>query len=197
MKKVLYIITSLLVGMTVASCSKEDVGGTATESMAGQWYVMIDAVDDNGTPINGGEDYFGLEGRVHFLTYNTAANSPTEIWIDDLGQFNVADMYGNSNYPNYAIKAKVSIDQNALTFKSSEAENQADPAVFKGGVVVNPMAVTVDGKILKGAGRQNNGSAADSIVIFVTYKDDPWFPDDGYTRYKISGIRYSGLVEND
>lgn len=197
MKKVLYIITSLLVGMTVASCSKEDVGGTATESMAGQWYVMIDAVDDNGTPINGGEDYFGLGGRVHFLTYNTAANSPTEIWIDDLGQFNVADMYGNSNYPNYAIKAKVSIDQNALTFKSSEAENQADPAVFKGGVVVNPMAVTVDGKILKGAGRQNNGSAADSIVIFVTYKDDPWFPDDGYTRYKISGIRYSGLVEND
>ena len=62
---------------------------------------------------------------------------------------------------------------------------------------VDPMPVTIEGKILKGAGRQNNGSPADSIVIFVQYKDDPWYPDDGYAKYKISGIRYSGLVEND
>ena len=46
-------------------------------------------------------------------------------------------------------------------------------------------------------GRQNNGSAADSIVFFVSYKNDPWYPDDGYAKYKVSGIRYSGLVEND
>ena len=59
------------------------------------------------------------------------------------------------------------------------------------------MPVTIDGKILKGAGRQNNGSPADSIIFFVTYKNDPWYPDDGYTKYKVSGVRYSGLVEND
>ena len=59
------------------------------------------------------------------------------------------------------------------------------------------MPVTIDGKILKGAGRQNNGSPADSIVFFVTYKDDPWYPGDGYTRYKVSGVRYSGLEENE
>ena len=59
------------------------------------------------------------------------------------------------------------------------------------------MPVTIEGKILKGAGRQNNGSPADSIIMYVKYKDDPWVPDDGYTKYKISGIRYSGLEEND
>jgi hypothetical protein len=59
------------------------------------------------------------------------------------------------------------------------------------------MPVTIEGKILKGASRYNNGSPADSIVFFVTYKDDPWYPGDGYTRYKVSGIRKSGLVENE
>ena len=53
------------------------------------------------------------------------------------------------------------------------------------------------GKILKGAGHQNNGSVADSIIFFVSYKNDPWYPDDGYAKYKVSGIRYSGLEEND
>ena len=51
MKKVLYMAASLLVCITILSCSKEEVGGTATESMAGQWYCTIDAVDENGNII--------------------------------------------------------------------------------------------------------------------------------------------------
>ncbi|MBO4820784.1 MAG: hypothetical protein J5548_04900 [Prevotella sp.] len=193
MKKILYFAATLLLGLTITSCDKEDIGGTATESMAGQWYVTIDAVDDSGNPISGGEDYFGV-GRVLFLTYNTASNSPTQMWIDDLGAFDVASTYGNKAYPNYAIKSVVNIDQNALTFSSSNAENHAALNSYKSDVY----GITVEqGKILKGAGRQNNGSPADSIVFYVKYTNDPWYPDDGYAKYKVSGIRYSGLVEND
>ena len=158
MKKIILFATALLV---MVACSKDEIGGTATESMAGKWYVTVDAVGEDGTPINKGEDYFGLGGPIILLTYNTTANNPTEMWIDDLGQCNVGAMY-NDDYPSYSIKAKVSIDQSNLTFKSNEAPNYAD-----GWRDYDAMPVTIDGKILMGAGRQKNGSAADSIVFFV------------------------------
>ncbi|MBQ2192491.1 MAG: hypothetical protein II403_00960 [Prevotella sp.] len=189
MKKVLYF-AALLLTTVFASCEKEEIGGTATQATAGQWYVTIDAVDENGKPIQGGEDYFGL-GRFILLTYNTVENDPTVMWVDDLGQCNVGAMY-EANYPSYCIKAKVSINQSSMTFKSNEAQNFGD-----GWRTFKAMPVTIDGKILKGAGHQNNGSVADSIIFFVSYKNDPWYPDDGYAKYKVSGIRYSGLEEND
>lgn len=207
MKKVIYMAALLLASTTIFSCSKEDVGGTATEAVAGQWVIMVDAVDDDGNPINEGENYFGLESGTMFYTYNTAANISSEVWLDSKGAFNLPAIYGNAAYPNYDIRAKVFCDVNSLTFSSIEAENEAEPYIIghedeeTGEYIidqqVDPMPITVNGKILKGAGRQKNGSPADSICIFVQFKDDPWYPDDGYTKYKISGIRYSGLVEND
>lgn len=188
MKKVLFFAATLLFGLTFTSCEKEEIGGTATESMAGQWYVDIDAVDDSGNPIQDGEHYFGYdEERILMLTYNTASNSATQMWIDDMGWFDLGAYYGNAAYPNYSFKNLVSINQNALTFSSNDAENLS-----------GSFGITIeDGKILKGAGRQKNGSPCDSIVFYVKYTNDPWFPDDGYAKYKVSGIRYSGLVEND
>ena len=188
MKKVLFFAATLLRGLTFTSCDKEEIGGTATESMAGQWYVDIDAVDESGNPISGGEHYFGYdEERILMLTYNTASNSATQMWVDDMGWFDLAAYYGNAGYPNYSFKNLVSIDQNALTFSSNNAENLS-----------GSFGITIEqGKILKGAGRQKNGSPCDSIVFYVKYTNDPWFPDDGYAKYKVSGIRYSGLVEND
>ena len=237
MKKVLYFAALLLGTTAFVSCEKEDIENTATVSMAGQWYCTVDAVDDAGNPItktldgqpNSGEDYFGLGGRTFILTYNTSANSASEMWVDNLGIGNFSADYAAywknyGFYPTYTIKTKVSIDQNALTFRSTESENfgegyqwwRTDVKLDEKGDTIwseedptkpetvdvmfheeKAMPVTIEGKILKGAGRQNNGSPADSIIFFVIYKDDPWFPDDGYTKYKVSGIRYSGLVEND
>ena len=251
MKKLVYF-AALLLTTVFASCEKEEIGGTATESMAGMWYCIVDAVDENGDPILSGEDYFG-EGKTILLTYNTAGNSASEMWVDNMGIGNFSANYssyvlqyidilngdtvaarikyhngfpelGMPGFPTYSIKTKVNIDQNTLTFKSTESENFGEGYQWwikkvkldaKGDtvwtdekkttpemvdVMINEeksMPVTIDGKILKGAGRQKNGSPADSIVFFVTYKDDPWYPGDGYTRYKVSGIRYSGLEEND
>ena len=192
MKKVLYSAALLLLA-TLTSCEKEDIENTATVNMAGQWYVQVDAVDDAGNPIKNGEDYFGF-GRVLILTSNTAANSTSEMLIDDLGSFDVAAGYGNGNYPSYSLKSKINVDLGALTFSSNNATNLSDKNKFDSDLY--PITIE-DGKILPGAGRQNNGSVADSIVFYVKYAGDPWFPADGYAKYKVSGIRYSGLVEND
>ena len=182
--------------LTIAatSCEKAEVGGTATEAMAGEWYVTIDAVDDAGNPIDGGEDYFGIGGASRLLTYNNSANSSTQMWIDDLGAFDVAAMYSNGGYPSYSFKCLVNINLEALTFSSVSAENKADSNKYKSKLY--PITIE-DGKILPGAAKQNNGSPCDSIVFFVKYEGDPWFPDDGYAKYKVSGKRYSGLVENE
>ena len=192
MKKVLYSAALLLLA-TLTSCEKEDIENTATVNMAGQWYVQVDAVDDAGNPIKNGEDYFGF-GRVLILTSNTAANSTSEMLIDDLGSFDVAAGYGNGNYPSYSLKSKINVDLGALTFSSNNATNLSDKNKFDSDLY----PITIEGgQILPGAGRQNNGSVADSIVFYVKYAGDPWVPDDGYAKYKVSGIRYSGLVEND
>lgn len=178
-----------MLAATLTSCDKEDIGGTAVESMAGQWYVDVDAVDEDGNVIEGGEHYFDWdEDRVMILTYNTSDNSRSEMYIDDIYEnFNLAYYYGYDAYPNYSIKSKVNVDLKTLTFSSVEADNE-----------LGDYPVTIEGgKILKGAGRQNNGSPADSIVFYVRYTGDPWYPEDGYDRYRVSGIRYSGLVEND
>ncbi len=239
MKKLIFF-AALLLTTAFTACEKEEVGGTATQSVAGQWYVTIDAVDDNGTPIhvpqydedgnltkyNDGEDYFDV-GRTLMLTYNTAGNASDEMWIDNMGVGNFAADYASyyktyGFFPTYTIKAKVKINQNALTFSSTEAENFGEgyewwTKVTKKDSLWNDvldedgnkimvdsmfhaeyaMPVTIEGKILPMAGTQNNGSKADSIVFFVTYKNDPWYPGDGYAKYKVSGIRYSGLAEND
>lgn len=194
MKKSLYSIFALM-AMLVAftSCEKNEVENTATVEMAGQWYVTIDAVDESGNPIEGGEDYFGL-GRVMLLTYNTAANDANKMWVDDLGNFDLAAGYSYAGYPSYSLKSLVNIDQSALTFSSSAAQNQSDVNGY--GSELYPITIE-GGKILKGAGRMNNGCACDSIVFFVKYEGDPWYPDDGYAKYKVSGIRYSGFTADE
>lgn len=202
MKKIIYFAAVLF---ALAACSKDEIGGTAMESMAGQWYCTVDAVDENGNAIDNGEDYWGV-GRTLVLTYNVAANNNNQMWVNIMGIGNFAADYNNPGYPDYDFCTKVDCNQATLTFSSVESANVAEPVIWShedadGNVIidaqVDPMPVSIEGKILKGAGHQNNGSVSDSIIMYIVYKNDPWFPDDGYAKYKISGIRYSGLVEND
>lgn len=175
MKKVIYF-AALLFGLTLTSCEKEEMGGTATEATAGQWYVSVDAADENGDVVEGLEDPFGM-GRVLMLTYNTAANVPNEMIVDDI-----------ENFWNFQVK--VNCDQNALTFSNNTTENNN----LRGDEI--NVQIT-NGKILLGAGRQNNGSVADSIVFYVSFSDDEYPAAYGYKNYRVSGVRYSGLTEND
>ena len=163
MKKVLYLATLLLCAVLTTSCEKEEVGGTATESLAGEWYVTANIVD-NGQVI---EDPYDM-GRFHILTYNTASNNPNEIWVDDMDNF-------------WSFKVKASADVNALTFSASNVQNQSYDCT-----------VTItNAKVIKNGGTQNNGKPADYITMDVEFSDDPG------TIYRLEGVRYSGLAEND
>ena len=177
MKKVLYF-AALLFAITLTSCEKDEMGGTATEATAGQWYVTVDAADENGNLVEGYEDLFGI-GRVIMLTYNTSSNNPSEMIVDDLGNF-------------WQFKVKVATDQQALTFSTNTTENNNLVADYE------DINVQISGcKILPQAGHQNNGSPADSIVFYVSFSDDDYPEQLGYKNYRVSGIRYSGLEEND
>lgn len=175
MKKFAYIFVALFTVLVVTSCSKDEMGGTASESMAGQWYVSVDGVDENGEVIDGFEDFF-YDGRQMILTYNTAANDGKELYVDDL---------------------------NAIwEFKVRTQANVANGTFATEGAVANETYdgcdVTITGgKILPKAGRQNNGSPADSIVFWITFSDDTYTARYGHSGYRVSGIRYSGLAEND
>lgn len=155
MKKVLYLATMLLC-MAITSCQKEDIGGTATESLAGDWYVEA-SVDGN-----------VIYGPFHLLTYNTSANNPNEIWVDDQGNF-------------YEFKVKATGDVNSLTISASNAQNE----------YYDCTATITNAKIVKNGGVQNNGSPADLLMMDVEFSDDPG------TIYHLEGVRYSGLEEND
>lgn len=174
MKKAIFLMM-ICAGFALTSCEKEEIGGTATENIAGDWYVTCDAVDENGDVVPGLEDPLDL-GRFHILTYNTAANTDDQLYVDDLGEF-------------WEFKVKTTSDAKNMTFATNGAvANEA----------YEDCDVTITGgKILPKAGRQNNGSPADSIVFYVSFSDDPFPAAYGYTNYKVSGIRYSGLVEND
>ncbi len=177
MKKVLYF-AALLLGFTLTSCEKDEIGGTATEATAGQWYVTVDAADENGNLVEGYEDLFGM-GRIIMLTFNTSDNNPNEMIVSDAGAF-------------WDFKVKVACDQQALTFSNNTTENNNLVAGYED---IN-VSVT-GGKIMPQAGRQNNGSPADSIVFYVSFSDDDYPAQYGYKNYRVSGVRYSGLAEND
>jgi hypothetical protein len=161
------------------------------------------------------------KGDVYYISFQdvTGLASSSPIYADGYPVGTVRSI--DYDYTHEG-KTKVTIDPARKTFKSTESENFGEgyqwwtkkPKVDGSGNPVtdgagNPimedvmiheevaMPVSIDGKILPGAGRQNNGSRADSIIFYVVYKNDPWVPGDGYTKYKVSGIRYSGLEEND
>ena len=177
MKKILFS-AALVMTMLFFSCSKDEIGGTATQNTAGNWYVTVEAVDEAGNVVYSDDELFGI-GRFEMITYNTAANNPTEMIVDDLGNF-------------WEFKVKVNCDQNALTFQTNTTEDNNMVAGYED---IN-VSIT-GGKILPKAGRQNNGSPADSIVFYVNFSDDNYPEMLGYAKYKVSGVRYSGLVEND
>jgi len=166
---------ALAVSLSFTSCEKDEIGGTATQEMAGDWYVTVTAVDESGNTVYSDDELFGL-GRIHMLTFNTNENVADKIYVYDEGNF-------------WNFKVQASCNQKDMTFATDGA------AANESG---DEIEVTVTGgKILPKAGRQNNGSAADSIVFYVSFSDDGYPEAYGYSKYKVSGVRYSGLDEND
>lgn len=164
-KHIVWLFSLLL--FVLAGCEKDEIGNTATEALAGEWYVTVDAVDSNGNVV--AEDYFGM-GHIHINTYNTAANVATEMFVDDIKNF-------------WDFKVRVNCDVNALTFSTD-------------GAVANEKydckVIIENGKVTVGGATTPHGTPADAIEFVVVFSDD-----DPGMRYKVSGYRYTGLAEDD
>ncbi len=102
-KNIFLTIIAALMMFSFSACQKDelDPGGTAVQSMAGEWFVQ----SDNGSGGNIGGSYY------KFSTYNTSLNTGTSMFIDD-----------NENY--WTFKGKVTVDLAAKTFKVTGAQNE-------------------------------------------------------------------------
>lgn len=153
------------ISFAFAGCDKEtEPGGTAIEKMAGDWWVTVDVIDNG---VNLGD--VGV-GHIKMYTYNTAANSGTEMWLDDDKKF-------------WDYKVKVNVDYANRLFSTTDFVNNTK---YESKVKIT------DGKIMEGVAKTPSGMPADSIVYFVQFDDDT----DGYT-YKVSGFRRTGFPADD
>ncbi len=178
MKKIFYIAVSLLFAFIVSSCEKDEVGGTATQAAAGQWYVTYDGCDANGKVVPDAADF--NEGRSILLTYNTPANDASKLYIDDLSNF-------------LGFKGVMDLQLSGLTFSTSAMIASERTHSSK----VSDKFTITDGVIVPGGGVQKNGSKTDSISFYLQYETDNYAQSNNYVKYFVHGVRYSGLAEND
>lgn len=171
MKKYLILLFAVA-SFSLVSCEKDtEPGGTAIEKMAGTWEVTWEAKNDQGI----WEDILG--GTVELNTYNTSANIPTEMWINE------------SYITNTPLK--VTTDYKSRTFLlpaetiiKANANNKIEALWREDAITVT----ITDGKTLEKAATTPSGMPADSIVFFLNVK--------GVGTYKIAGFRRTGFAED-
>jgi hypothetical protein len=157
----------ILAMLLFTSCKKElpDVGSTAAQNMANEWWVTLD--------LDGQADVYGI-GHFKIATYNTAANNDS-IWIDDFEN-------------GWQVKFKAKADFNSLTFSctNSPSEYYALPSG-------DPLTVNVtDGKVLLDVGHSRSGNVVDSIHMKIEFADDPGtiYEMNGHARTKFIEDEY-------
>ena len=147
--------------MIISSCQKEEeISGTSVEAMAGQWFLKLS--EDSGKTYN--DDYY------HISTFNTAANSSTEMWLDDHGEF-------------YEFKGKVAVNLATLTLGGKDSINNE---------YYDVKYVIKNGKVIKnGAKAPGSKALTDSLYFQVEFADDPG------TAYTLAGYKKTGFLEDE
>lgn len=173
MKKFIYSIMFLAGAAMMSSCGhellgpKDEVGGTATQLMAGEWMVHVDGVDANGNVVM--EDPFGY-GSFELLTYNTSANVENKMFVDDEGNF-------------WEMKGEVDCNLENLTFSATGVKELYNDITFD----------VLNGKILPGAAHSELfGHVADSICFDVKFSNDDYI-GELWDAIRFSGYRRTGF----
>jgi len=165
MKKILYTLLAAAAILCSVSCNKFPHEGTAAENIAGSWLCTIYYA--NGT------EWVAYTG-ADYMTYNTAANVPTEIWLDDDGNF-------------WGTKCKIDADPANYTFGANGKEYQDIyydvPQKIFGGKVTK-----------KGAIAPGSESEVDKIEFYIQFSDDN--PSYG-TLFYVVGYKYTGFPEDE
>ncbi|WP_347157962.1 lipid-binding protein [Pontibacter chitinilyticus] len=161
-KPLYYILAMLPLLGFLTACDDDDetdIEYTATYPVSGDWTVTY-SVDDGA----GGQQV--LAEGLELLIYNTAANTPDAVWVDDNGTF-------------WQYKVRANVNMADLTFSGQDLENQA----YESKVTI------ANGKVFKNAATVN-GIQRDSISMDVSFDDD----DPSYgTVYHVNGHRSTGF----
>jgi hypothetical protein len=162
--KLLFVLAFLSAWATLSSCEKDapEVKYTSTYPVSGEWWVTYKVETSPGKF----EDVENA-GYTALLTYNTSANKPTEIWVDDHGNF-------------WGFKVKSGLQMNNLSFSVTDASNINDG---------NKVSIT-NGKVIRNGGLSRTKIKTDSIYFEVEFSDDPG------TTYHVSGHRRTGFPED-
>ena len=161
MKKYFYILTLFVLSMS--ACKKDEpVGGTAVQDLSGEWWVQID----------GTGDYYGIS------TYNTAANSSTQMWL------NLTNLKGD---PDNTVFGKVNVNLDSKTFTG---QNIANAGTYPGGLTFT----VTNGKITpNGAVGPSSKATTDAISLDIVFSDD----DVPGTVYHLKGYHRTKFVGDD
>lgn len=115
---------------TFISCDEVedmDIDGTATQEMAGDWYVKF---------TRDGDDIYSL-GYQLISTYNTSANLNTEMWIDD-------------HQHTWDFKVKSNVDYSNRTFSGTDLPSFGGYDVnvtITNGKIIDEGAITSGGNV--------------------------------------------------
>ncbi|ARS36383.1 lipid-binding protein [Pontibacter actiniarum] len=161
LKYTLLLLTFLSFGF-LTSCDDdddEDIDYTATYPISGDWTVTYSIETSPG-------EFLPLVENEELLIYNTAANVPTEVWVDDDGHF-------------WDFKVKTPVDISSLTFGGENLQNvsyNSQVNISNGQVFLNAVEV--------------NTIMRDSIYFQVSFSDD----EEPYgTIYHVYGHRSTGF----
>ncbi len=157
MKKYL-ILLFVVFSIVFSSCDKKaeyiEINSQVVDA-AGEWWIKFSKT--------------GYEsGYYKVLTFNTAADVATEMWLSD-----------NGNWKNIKVKCPVNVSD--LTFSGKNLVN-----------TTSSITVTVkNGKITKDGGLSTSGNVTDKIYFEIELSIEP-----GVT-YKAEGTRKTGFVEDE
>lgn len=199
MKKIYFAIVALA-ALTLASCEKDPVGGTAVQALAGQWVVHVDGYDTKGDSV--AVPFFNMEEGYTdgptflLLTYNNSNNDADKLYVNDMG-----------NFWDFSVQAKCNLGD--FTFGSKDSlENES----YESKVIIT------NGKIVKNGAKSPSGAPVDYIQFDINFSDDdlyeifgPGYEDYagiswgalygmygmGFDVFRISGYRYTGLAADE
>lgn len=154
---------------SVFSCTEDpEVWDSKVLDLSGDWFVRYDHEEY-------GEDPFG-KGFKPLMTFNTAKDDGTEIWITDDGSF-------------WDYKVKVNVNASNLTFGSDQAlVNSVDG--YEIGVKI------MNGKIIKNAVTQPSGYVSDSIYFEIWFEDLEDQTGIANDKLLVGGFKRSGFTED-
>ena len=169
MKKTIFLAIAAL-ALSLVSCEKEEPGGTATQSLAGDWVCTVYYSD--GTDWN---LYYELE----LLTYNTSANLSTEMWLDDGTSF-------------WGTLCKVDCNASKMTFGNQDS-------IYTDQYNVVGQKIW-GGKVTPNGAVGPTGKNVDKIEYYIQFEDDEdgnGDPDPYGTTYYVVGYRRTGFDEGN